>query len=178
MLSSNNCPFLNFTRLILTSTMFFRVSCAAPVLDHPYSILDHLHILWEEKLPSVNTNHSYFNGISALSFLSQHIWTKGKWDRFEDYGTRDRMSKNRGLGRGVLHGFHCVLLCRSAVCKSAYCIVAATFNIMQCAASCDVMLLVMSVMKTLLHVTMDWNTPSPPTLPPTRPIHYTLSQKK
>ena len=75
--------------------------------------------------------------------------------RFEDYGTRDRMSKNHGLGRGVLHGFHCVLLCRSAVCKSAYCIVAATFNIMQCAASCDVMLLVMSVMKTLLHVTMD-----------------------
>ena len=69
-------------------------------------------------------------------------------------GTWDRMSKNHGLGRGVLHGFHCVL-CRSALCKSAYCIVAATFNIMQCAASCDVMLLVMSVMKTLLHVTMD-----------------------
>ena len=80
MLSSNNCPFLNFTRLILTSTMFFRVSSAAPVLDHPYSILDHLHILLEEKLPSVNTNHSYFNRISALSFLVRHIWTKGKWE--------------------------------------------------------------------------------------------------
>ena len=91
--------------------------------------------------------------------------------RFVVCSTWDRMSKNHRLGRGVLHGFHCVLLCRSAVCKSAYCIVAATFNIMQCAASCDVMLLVMSVMKTLLHVTMDWNTPSPPTLPPTRPIH-------
>ena len=91
--------------------------------------------------------------------------------RFVVCSTWDRMSKNHGLGRGGLHGFHCVLLCRSAVCKSAYCIVAATFNIMQCAASCDVMLLVMSVMKTLLHVTMDWNTPSPPTLPPTWPIH-------